>query len=280
MDVTSKRSKLDALRIMYEEPLFSPSEIYHEASKITVATGRAYGRHIQSVIGSESFLKRMAKGYKSYVTSPRFKLAEPAEISEPDPAKHLREIITRRRSVRRFSGRNLSSNDVAVLMQNAYGITGKVNLRFNIEENLRSVPSGGALYPLEIYAGCIRVQDIDPGLYHYNVLEHSLELVRAGNFGRQFQEAYFVDNLFDTAALLVIISGMPRRSSIKYQERAYRFMLLEAGHVGQNLCLSGCALGLGSVMLGGFMDDQVNDLLGLDGVNEKALYCAAFGPVQ
>jgi SagB-type dehydrogenase family enzyme len=85
--------------------------------------------------------------------------------------------------------------------------------------------------------------------------------------------------MFQQVSAVLVISGILKRSSLKYGERAYRFMMIEAGHVGQNICLTSFALNLGCLMLGGFNDDEVDDLLGIDGVSETTLYASAIGHI-
>ncbi len=85
------------------------------------------------------------------------------------------------------------------------------------------------------------------------------------------------DELLDAAALLVVVTGVFWRSRFKYGLRGYRFTLLEAGHLGQNLLLAAAALDLAALPVGGFYDRRVERLLGVDGVNESALYLFAVG---
>jgi SagB-type dehydrogenase family enzyme len=125
-----------------------------------------------------------------------------------------------------------------------------------------------------------RVEGLPPAIYHYNVQEHALENIRDGLFDTELGPAFFYEEMFKQVSAAIIMTGVLKRSAIKYGERAYRFMLMESGHVGQNICLSSVALGLGCVMLGGFIDYAVNKVLGVDGVNETVIYGAAIGSVK
>lgn len=267
------------MRLIYEESLYSPSEIYQEAAKLNSSNIRKFRRRIERVLGQEFFLRRISQAYKMYPTCPRIALPSGAELVETPLAKSLREAIVKRRSSRDYSGLPLSMNDVSIVLRNSYGVTGRATLQHDVEQKLRAVPSGGALYPLEIYAACFNVDGVEPGVYHYNVQEESLECVRQGQFSAEFGRICFTEAMFSKLPMLVIISGILKRSSLKYSERAYRFMVLEAGHVGQNLCLSATALGLGSLMLGGYLDEEIDKILGVDGVQETALYMAAVGGI-
>lgn len=280
MNILKKTNRNDPMRLVFEDSLYSPSEIYHEASKLNASNVRRFHRRMMRVIGQEFFLRRISQAYKLYATSPAVALPRGAELAEPPLAKSLREIIVKRRSAREYTGKPISLNDLNIVLRNSYGITGRAMLPHNIEQKLRAVPSGGALFPLEIYAACFRVEGVEPGIYHYNVQDESLECVRQGEFHNELGRACFYEEMFQKLPVLVMISGILKRSSIKYTERAYRFMVLEAGHVGQNLCLSATALGLGNIMLGGYLDDELNKVIGLDGVNETVIYTAALGGVS
>lgn len=277
MDIMQKRLRKDPLKLLYEDTINSQAEIYHELSKITHANGRSFRRRIQSIIGPEFFLKRLSQGYKSYPTSESVPLPKGPQVSETPLGQELRKMVLNRRSVRRFTGQAISLNEISVLMRNTYGITGRQTLQYNIEQILRAVPSGGALYPLELYVASFNVEGLEPGIYHYNVQKHSLEHVRSGQFQTELGRAFFYEEVFKNVSAQVIITGVLKRSYLKYGERSYRFMTLEAGHVGQNLVLSAVANNLGCLMLGGYIDDDVNNILQIDGVNESTLYGAAIG---
>lgn len=278
MDILKKTPRKDPFKLIYEDSMTSPSELYHETSKLNQCNIRGFRRRMQRVLGQEYFLRRISQAYKTYPTSPHIALPPLAEtVVQSPPVQALHDIIAKRRSCRDYTGRALSQVELGTLLRNGYGITGHAMLPHQIEQKLRAVPSGGALFPLELYAVCFRVAGIAPGIYHYRVPGHELELVKSGQYEEEFGRAFFYEEMFRQLGALILITGILKRSSIKYNERGYRFMVLEAGHVGQNLCLSASALQLGNVMLGGFMDDDVNNLIGLDGVQETTLYAAAFG---
>ncbi|HYX26966.1 MAG TPA: SagB/ThcOx family dehydrogenase [Pyrinomonadaceae bacterium] len=280
MNILKKTARKDPLVLLFEETITSPQEISHEASKLNHANIRGFRRRMQRVLGQEFFLKRIAQAYKTYPTIQSIALPKPLAASQPPLAQALFEIIAGRRSCRAYDGSAVTQDQLSTVLQNSYGITGRAMLPFKIEQRLRAAPSGGGLYPLEVYAACFDVEGITPGIYHYRTIDHHIEPIKLGQFRDEFGRAFFYEEMFQKLPLLVIITGVLKRSSIKYNERAYRFMLLEAGHVGQNLCLSATALKLGSVMLGGFMDDDVSTLLGVDGLQEAALYSAAIGGTQ
>ena len=140
----------------------------------------------------------------------------------------------------------------------------------------RPVPSGGALYPLELYVLAVAVEGLDAGAYHYHPYRHRLHRLRA--LERSDVRTSLVDGeLGDRLAALLVITGMFWRSRFKYGLRGYRFALLEAGHVMQNAVLAAAALRLPAVPLGGFYDRELDRLVGADSVNEASLYALALG---
>jgi len=198
-------------------------------------------------------------------------LARPAvplpQASLPEVA--LADAIRRRRSARAFGGGSVTLHELAALLDAAYGVTSR-------SEGVlfRSVPSGGALYPLELYVRAARVDGLEPGLHHLDPLRRVLE--RLADRGPVVPLSPY-DEFLDAAAALVVVTGVFWRSRFKYGLRGYRFTLLEAGHVGQNLLLAAVALDLAALPVGGFYDRRVERVLGVDGVNESPLYLFAVG---
>ena len=210
--------------------------------------------------------------YKEYFNVPVFPLPD-----SQFPPTTLQQAIAERRSCRRFSSVPLKTLELATLLKAAYGIEGRIF--FGDQEFLeRPVPSGGGLYPLELYLLVQRAEDFEPGIYHYAVLSHALEQLRALQLPRQFIADLFLGQpyLADAAAIAVLATVLDR-SLWKYGDRGYRYILLEAGHVAQNLNLVAAALGLGSFNLGGFFDNDLANLLGLDIEEEVPLYGVALG---
>ena len=142
----------------------------------------------------------------------------------------------------------------------------------------RTAPSGGGLYPVDLYCAALRVNDVAAGLYAYVPTDHCLQQVRQGDLREELSSAVPAhrDSIAGASACL-ILSGVMERSKFKYGERAYRFLLLEAGHIGQNLLLAAEAMGWGAFPVGGFLDDPVNHMMGFDGVEVAALYLVLIG---
>jgi SagB-type dehydrogenase family enzyme len=114
-------------------------------------------------------------------------------------------------------------------------------------------------------------------LYHYNIEEHALEVLKLGDFGDELSDAALGQEMIAVAPVVFIWSAIFARSKWKYRQRAFRYVYLDAGIIGQNLALSATGIGLGSCQIGAFFDDEVNQFLGLDGIAESVLYLSVVG---
>lgn len=149
---------------------------------------------------------------------------------------------------------------------------GLPHLRFR-----RAAPSAGATYPIEVFPIALRVEGLTPGAYHYATRDHSLELLRVGDFGASFVRWVLHQPYVGDASVLFVMAGFAERIKPRYGERGYRYMLFEAGHIAHNMNLLAAAYGLGALCDGGFVDTAISRLLGLDEVTEIPLYIVAMG---
>ncbi len=199
-----------------------------------------------------------------------------ARITLPSPEKKvpcsLWSCLEQRRSIRHFRDQPLSAAILSLLLWASQGITAK---KYGLP--LRTAPSAGALYPIETYLSIQKVTDIPAGIYHYDVAAHALERLNSGQFGLQLSQAALDQHFIAEAAVVFIWTAIFARSSVKYRQRAYRYVYLDAGHIAQNLALAAVACDLGSCQVGAFYDEEVNLLLGVDGREESAIYLTAIG---
>ncbi|MDI6907259.1 MAG: SagB/ThcOx family dehydrogenase [Thermoanaerobacterales bacterium] len=206
---------------------------------------------------------------KAYAGTERVPLPAPEE----EGGAPLWEVIRRRRSRRRYDGAApVTTEELSQLLWTTQGIT-----RRSKGFALRAAPSAGALYPIETYLAVRRVEGLKPGLYHYLADLHCLERLRDGSFARNIAEAALDQGFVARADAVFVWSAVFARAAWKYGDRAYRYVYLDAGHIAQNLLLAATALGLGSCPIGAFFDDQLNAVLGLDGMEEGVIYLATVG---
>jgi SagB-type dehydrogenase family enzyme len=187
-------------------------------------------------------------------------------------AMTLEEALCRRSSGHRFARAPLSAAVLAKLLWLANGA--------RVEPGgppRRHSPSAGGLGSVESFVLALDVEGVPPGVHHYDVARHDLAQVRAGDFRGWLRECATSQlEWADASALVVLVSRMARLAQ-KYQERAYRLGLLDAGHVSQSVYLAATALGLEVCALAGFVDDEMNRALGTDGLDRCPLLALAVG---
>lgn len=197
----------------------------------------------------------------------------PVESSPDALHMSLRTAIQRRRSVRRFAGTPISSWALGTLLQFSAGIVDA-----SPTPGGRATPSGGAKYPVQLVACVSSVGDISPGIYGYDVRTPGLVPLRVGASSYdEVKGACFYPDVIEGAAVVILLVAVLRRSTRRYREQGYRLAVQEAGHIAQNLTLVSTALGLGSIVLAGFDEQDVEGLLGLDGQAETLLSTVLVG---
>lgn len=195
----------------------------------------------------------------------------------PLPETELGQVIGRRVSCRAFTMDPIALPVLATLLRSAYGVLGRSAGR-ETEWVDRPAPSAGGLYPLEVSMLVRAVEGLSPGVHHFVPATDGLEQLRDDTVPPRLLTYLFMGQPWVAqAAVVVVLSAVLARSLPKYGDRGYRYLLLEAGHVGQNLDLVASALGLGAVNLGGFYDDELARLLCLDPEWEIPLYATAIG---
>ncbi len=198
----------------------------------------------------------------------RFSISPPFQKGD----KPIWETIARRRSMREFSHQPISLPELSQLLWATQGITAR-----QWGYDFRVVPSAGALYPIETYVLVNRVESMAAGIYHYDVEESELVLLREGSCGKEASQAALGQELVADAGAVFVWTAMVERSKWKYRERAYRYIYMDVGHIGQNLYLAATALGLGCCTIGAFYDEEVDRLIGVDGKEEISVYMGAVG---
>jgi SagB-type dehydrogenase family enzyme len=169
--------------------------------------------------------------------------------------RSLEQLLEQRRSVRDFIAAPLSLREAGQLLWAAQGISDP--------HGLRTAPSAGALYPLELYLVAGAVDDLSPGLYHYEPEGHRLVQTAGGDRRGPLAKAALGQSWLADAAAVVAFAGILERTSRKYGARAERYVHIEVGHAAENLFLQAQALGLGTVVVGAFDDDAVAEVLQL-----------------
>ena len=243
--------------------------LYHENSKFTTHTIRSQGEKIEG-FNNAYVLERSSQPFKSY---PGNKTIDLSVYTNFKPNETLYNCLINRRSIRDYDKEyKISLNELTALLFNSYGVTYKSKIvGFDVDGHIgmRNIPSGGALYPLEIYVVIFNAH-IPSGLYHYRTDNNHLELLKEGDFIEELLQIIRAEPYVNmrTSSALIITTGIIERLLIKYGDRGYRFLMQESGFIGQTISLLAESINLGSCMLGGYNDDKVNDFLDIDGVFE------------
>ena len=174
----------------------------------------------------------------------------------------IEECMEKRRSVRGYKDQDLSLQQISNILWAAQGITEE-------RSEFRTVPSAGATFPLEVF---VAKKD---GLYRYVPSSHALKQETDKDIRKDIAKAALGQGFISDAGLVVIITALFERTAMRYGGRAARYVHMEAGHCAQNIHLEAVALGLGSVPVGAFRDDDLSRLLKLK--DEEPLYIIPVG---
>ena len=168
----------------------------------------------------------------------------------------LEAAMQKRRSVREYGGRPLTMAEVGQLLWAAQGVSGPRSYK-------RTAPSAGGLCPLELYVLIGEVEGIATGLYRYQAGEHSLIRMHGRDLRRELGRAAVEQMWSAEAAVVFVFAAVYERTTVKYGERGVRYVHMDVGFASENLHLQAVALGLGTVVMGAFVDAQVHEVMGL-----------------
>lgn len=187
---------------------------------------------------------------------------------ETSGRSRIEELIAKRRSVRRYKDKKLSESVISRLLWAAQGISSK--------DGLRTSPSAGALYPLEIHVVTGGGGELEPGVYRYIPEDHTLIREIAGDIREKLSKAALSQPMIRNAPVSIVISAIYARITGKYGNRGLSYTHMEAGHAAQNVCLLGVELGIGTCTAGAFENEEVKSVLKLP-ANEEPLYILPLG---
>lgn len=186
----------------------------------------------------------------------------------------IKNLFINHHSERNFLNNEIDIKDLFTVLFFSAGITKPST---DLNESRRPYPSAGARYPLEVYILALKVKDLSAGLYHYNVKQNLLEILLEKDLHEQYESILGHDENLANASFAIIITGVLNRTRIKYGDRGYRYILLEAGHLAQNIMLLSSFMHIKTCPIGGFIDDKVNTLLDISKQKEQALYLIVGG---
>jgi len=196
------------------------------------------------------------------------------------------DLLDTRRSERVYTDEALTQEQLAFMLWSTQGMQqmrGKSGVAY-----LRPVPSGGARHPFELYIAVKNVSGLEPGLYHYVPTEHigekKVTIERLGplfdDYETKMNDLLVGQKWVTKAPVMLFVSCIPYRSEWRYNDAAHRAMLIDLGHVGQNMMLSATALGLGSCCLAAYDQKLCDEVFGFNGIDEYTVYVLTLGKVK
>jgi SagB-type dehydrogenase family enzyme len=202
-------------------------------------------------------------------------------VSLPKPAQDAKTSVEKclagRRSVRQYAGDPLSLADVSQLLWAAYGVTQPIPDAPELHGGLKTAPSAGALYPLELYLVAGNITGLAPGVYWYRPETHDLVLVEKGDKRRALFDAAASQTCVRDAPASIVYSAVFSRNTDKYGDRGReRYVCMDIGHSAENVYLQCGSLGLGTCAIGAFHDDSLKLVVGMT-KTEEPLYIMPVG---
>jgi len=194
-----------------------------------------------------------------------------------NPGKDLFEIINQRRSRRKYTTEAIDLEHLSFLLWCTQGVK-KVFDRKENKVTFRTVPSAGARHPLETYLAVLHVEGLEQGIYRYCALNHQLEFLHTvEDLHSKTVDACLEQEFVGESSVIFFWSAIPYRCEWRYAYMAAKLILLDAGHVCQNLYLASEALGLGTCGIAAYDQEKSNELLKVDGEDEMVVYIASVG---
>lgn len=243
-----------------------PSENWFEATKIYRNSMAWDAPGVAELSRSKTLQKIATHASKRFDNLPLIKLPPPLKVS-----MSLDDVINKRISAENFNGGSVTFEQISTILQKSYGLVERP------EGPRRPIPSGGALYPLDLFIIVNNVEGLKKGIYHFD--PHRRGVVKLQNFSeKEFGEILLQEENVKNFSFAVVVSASFWRSRFKYGHRSYRFTFIEAGHVMQNMIMLSTAQNIKSRPYGGFIDDELMNMIGIyNGVDDAPLYILVAG---
>lgn len=272
MNYESESHSVNLRDVVYNEgiPEFNdPAEAYFEASKLTTEGLAWETPGIAPLYASEELQRVSERASRRYVSRSFSPFSSVSSLTGS-----LSDALHNRRSSQTFSGGEIALADLACVLEESYG-----SRHVKGFGERRNSPSGGALYPLDLYVVTRNIESIPSGtLKHFDPYRHGLSDLGSVPDISVIEKASLIPDVAEQASAFILVSCMFWRSRFKYSQRALRFSLMESGHVAQNILLTATGLGIKSRLFGGFIDDKVNSALpDHNGVDDSVLYLVMLG---
>ncbi|GBU06788.1 nitroreductase [Bacteroidales bacterium] len=271
--------KRDIYNIFFEQGLAQESLDFIECSKMKVYNSMDFGMRIQSVMQIPFYAKQVINHTEEIGICERVLL----ERSFTEESAILRNIQMKRISTRRFCD-YISLKDLSNILLNSYFITETFESHSH-HLCRRSIPSGGALYPIDLFYISINTKGLKTGVYYYNLHKESLECLflesKASEFANKLKKMFPEEILGDwdltEVSGIVVFCGKLNRVSCKYGDRGLRFALMDVGAILQNIHLAAATEDVACCAIGGYLDDELDKFLELRYPDETSLLSLFIG---
>ncbi len=203
--------------------------------------------------------------YKSYPYSKSIPLH-----SDTSTTLNIEVAIESRSSQRNYKNQPMTLVQLSKILKVGY------SPREQDRTSRRTAPSGGGRHPAEIYPIVFNVEGLEPGAYHYNVKEGALELIKSGHFAEELKNALDAQpDTLENVSVVIVVTAVYRRTIEKYGDRGWKILLMDIGHLGQNLWLLATSMGVGMYPVAAADEHAITKLLHINKYFELPLvtYC-------
>ncbi|MBV8514156.1 MAG: SagB family peptide dehydrogenase [Acidobacteria bacterium] len=222
-------------------------------------------------------LVRQAKSNPIPLPIKRYRNAKQIPLGAPADGEFAR-VLLERRTWRKFSSAPVPLPALGSLLGLTFSIRNWVKLPRIGSIAVKTSPSGGSMHPIEAYVLARNVDGLAAGFYHYGAADHRLELLKGGATSRDITRLLANQWWYGSSGFVVFLTAVFERTRWKYDyARAYRAVLIEAGHLCQTFCLTATSMGLAPFSTMAFADSKIEKVLGIDGISESALYVTGVG---
>jgi len=252
MNICQDKQPSYQLYELYGETLH---DLYHINSELNPINFKLFTNSIIKAVSSDLFYELINQQKEYHKDQVAIKLPQPKTAIDN---KSFFNVINERRSIRNFSGEAIDLSTFSALLKYSCGVTGQYKETDGKPEvQLFSYPNAGGIYNLMTYVSVNGVEGLERGFYYYNPFNHEVILIKKYVEDEEHLKYSASSELNINCAMSFYISGSLMATALKYSDRSYRFMLLGAGHLAQNISLVSAALDLGAVASGGYFDTEV-----------------------
>ncbi len=280
------RTKDKVFNILYDDYLSDTAKDFLESMKSN-EYNLMDNPYIGLINSSEYFQGLLSNNTAEFGNAKTLKLDE-GDIELPEEVKALKEVYKNRKSIKNYDDSGLTFNELSAFLKTSYYNVGEhiwsdKNGNTKTLHPRRNIASGGGLYPVDVYVINMKVQNLDQGVYYYNVDNEALELVDSPFDEKEIYNAFFTqyrtDVEFNKCSGLIIYVGLLNRPAFKYRDRSVIFTMTDVGALMQSFYLGASALKIGVCGIGGYFEDNLHKILNLKSKQHMVLGTMTFGKI-